>query len=103
MEGLAEGNDTASYFLPVHAESACRRYRSRPSSLALPHCRLKRERERERERERRVLAWVGLTVYTGDRVDAVFPSFVHWMHRILRCVHKGEPSERVHDRKTTIC
>lgn len=24
--------DAVSYFLPVHAESACRRYRSRPSS-----------------------------------------------------------------------
>lgn len=35
VEGLAEGNDTASYFLPVHAESACRRYRSRPSSPSI--------------------------------------------------------------------
>ena len=77
MEGLAEGNDTASYFLPVHAESACRRYRSRPSSLGSPSLQVE-----ERERERGMLAWVGLTVYTGDRVDAVFPSFVHrhWMH-----------------------
>ena len=61
MEGLAEGNDTASYFLPVHAESACRRYRSRPSSLALPHCRLKREREREKSVG---LGWVN-GVYRG--------------------------------------
>lgn len=76
VEGLAEGNDTASYFLPVHAESACRRYRSRPSSLALPLSpSLFRSPVHNLKKELGVLGWVGLTVYTGDRVDAI-PSFV---------------------------